>query len=161
MSKTTFLFYLITSNNFCNFINSPTRVTSSSSTLLDVFVTNQEVSSVSAGVLEYSLSDHLPIFMLINNITYQKIESENENRRTIRIRSINSATLEKFRETISNTNWDPVFSATSADEAYNEFLAIFKKIYENSFPYRQLKQAKKNRKPWVTRKCLKLINKKK
>lgn len=151
---------LLTSNNFCNFINSPTRVTSSSSTLLDVFVTNQEVSSVSAGVLEYSLSDHLPIFMLINHITNRKNEFENENGRTIRIRSINSATLEKFRETISNTNWDSVFSATSADEAYNKFLDIFKKIYENSFPYRQLKQAKKNRKPWVTKKCLKLINKK-
>lgn len=152
---------LLTSNNFCNVITPPTRVTTTSSTLIDVFVTNHEESCISAGVLGYGLSDHLPIIMFIKKTAPQPTEPVNIDKEpTITTRSINPTTLEQFRLIISSTNWDSVFSATSANEAYDKFLNIFKNIYDRCFPYKQIKQFKKNRKPWVNRKCWKMIQKK-
>lgn len=135
---------LLTSNNFCNVIVPPTRVTTTSSTLIDVFVTNCEESLISAGVLGYGLSDHLPIIMFIHKTVPQATELVNEDKEpTNMTRSINPTTLEQFRLIISNTNWDSVFSAITANEAYNEFLNIFKNIYDKCFPYKQIKQFKK------------------
>ena len=112
---------LLTSNNFCNVIVPPTRVTTTSSTLIDVFVTNCEESLISAGVLGYGLSDHLPIIMFIHKTAPQAAELVNKDKApTNMTRSINPTTLEQFRLIISSTNWDSVFSATTANEAYND-----------------------------------------
>lgn len=43
-----------------------TRVTGFTSTFIDFFVTNFDVSSIIADVISVDVSDHLPIFLLIN-----------------------------------------------------------------------------------------------
>ncbi|XP_040070446.1 uncharacterized protein LOC120843226, partial [Ixodes scapularis] len=51
-------------------IKHPTRMTNTSSSLLDLFITNYEDSMVTSGVLSTDISDHLPIY-LVNKLTSQ------------------------------------------------------------------------------------------
>lgn len=46
-----------------NVIDVPTRVTTESSSLIDMFFTNLDIDKIKAGVLTCDLSDHLPIFI--------------------------------------------------------------------------------------------------
>ena len=49
-----------------NFIDKPTRVTANSSTSIDHFYTdNLLLKSIQAEILNYEISDHLPLFCLI------------------------------------------------------------------------------------------------
>lgn len=54
---------ILTSDNLQNVITRPTRVSASPSTLIDLFITNVDVSNVSFGVLSSDASDHLTIFI--------------------------------------------------------------------------------------------------
>lgn len=48
-----------------NVITSPTRLSEGSQTLLDLSITNFETSRTKSGVINYYLSDHLPIFISV------------------------------------------------------------------------------------------------
>ena len=60
-------FLLLQSNGFVSLITKPTRVTNTSSTIIDHILINDSVSSLSSGVLIYTISDHYPIFCTISN----------------------------------------------------------------------------------------------
>lgn len=147
---------LLTSNNISNVIIPPTRITCTTSTLLDLFLTNHDENNISAGVLSIGISDHLPIIMFINK---NMSDSTVPNFPTMS-QDISSRTLEEFRETISTIDWSPMFNTTDADECYDFFISTFKNVYSTSFPMRCIRPNKKARKPWVNGHLLKLIKKK-
>lgn len=60
------LCHIIESNGFANVITTPTSIEKNNATLLDVFITNIEAKNSLSGVLSVPISDHLPIFMMIN-----------------------------------------------------------------------------------------------
>lgn len=125
---------LLTSNNFSNVIIPPTRVSCSTSTLIDLFITNDCEDNVSAGVLGYGLSDHLPIVMFINN----NVPCNRAINPPVMSQNISATTLEKFREKIGAINWSPVLRETDVDKCYNLFLDLIKDAYYSSFPYKEL-----------------------
>lgn len=49
-----------------NMITAPTRITTESSTLLDLFITSYEKSDTKSGIVITDISDHLGIFLSIN-----------------------------------------------------------------------------------------------
>ncbi|XP_040077219.1 uncharacterized protein LOC120849138, partial [Ixodes scapularis] len=102
---------LLTSNNFSNVIIPPTRVTCTTSTLLDLFLTNHDENNISAGVLSSGIGDHLPIIMFINK---SMSDSAVSNFSTMS-QDISSRTLEEFRKTISTIDWSLMFNSTDAD----------------------------------------------
>lgn len=71
-------FFLLQSFNFRNVITTPTRVTSVSSSIIDHALTNVD-ADVHAGVFNEPIADHLPIFIVLNNL----IQTKKEHRRHI------------------------------------------------------------------------------
>uniref|UniRef100_A0A0K8RKJ0 Putative outcast ele5 orf1-h 1e-40-j 4 n=1 Tax=Ixodes ricinus TaxID=34613 RepID=A0A0K8RKJ0_IXORI len=140
------LLLLLTANNFYNVINHPTRTTLVTSTLIDLFITNFDKEKVRAGVVSSDISDHLPIFMLID--TAREVCKRNSD--TMTIQNITQATLDTFRQKLMTTDWADVFHSDDVDTAYNTFIKKFKQLYSDCFPDKTIKIAKKGRKPWMT-----------
>lgn len=147
---------LYQSYGYINVINEPTRFTAQNQTLLDLFLTNVFEVDVHAGVIGATISDHLPIYMFIDS----SVNHKKKHSREFYYRDISHRNLERFREQISHTNWDSVFSKVSADEAYESFLETFSNIYNCNFQYKRYVNSKKCRKPWVTPDILKMMQKK-
>lgn len=62
-STQTKLDLLLTSSGLSNVINLPTRITQTSSSLIDLFITNLSPDKLRSGVIAAEISDHLPIFV--------------------------------------------------------------------------------------------------
>lgn len=138
-------------------INLPTRVTPTSATILDLLIVSKSTLLSFAGVIDSSLSDHLPVFAICSNAAQQT------NRKTLTqntIQQINSYTLEKFRNAIIRCDWESVRNYTNAENAFQFFLEKFLLIYKDCFPYKTFIPPKRARKPWVTPYILKMISEK-
>lgn len=77
---------VVKSNNCENVISKPTRVTCSTETLLDLFITNYDTSCVESEVLLCDISDHLGIFM--------GVEKTNRHKKTSHV-TLPSSSLKK------------------------------------------------------------------
>ncbi len=62
-----------------NVINMPTRYGSTSQTILDHVITNQNTSKISSGVLDYAITDHLPIFAIIHSKSSKNNNTEKKD----------------------------------------------------------------------------------
>ena len=145
------------SHAFFNLISKPTRLTSYSATLIDNIFTNNLSQNVLNGIVLNDLSDHLPVFTYFGNETLTR-----RREKKIRTRVINAISLEKFNETLSNTNWSLFIKEDDPNEAYNDFISEFSRIYEVCFPLKvvKCKQMNKFYSPWLSRGLFKSINKK-
>lgn len=143
-------------NNFWSAITSPTRVTLSTASLLDTFVTNSCADSAVSGVLCSDVSDHMPIFIFMQRAPGSRVVGKQEY--TCRV--ISPEKLDKFREAIHQTNWDEVYATEDADECYNKFITRVKTLFIKSFPTEKRSRAKNARKPWVTKQFLRKIKRK-
>ena len=89
-------------------INTPTRITAASKTLIDIFY-NDFTKKISARNILISISDHLTQYLLISNQT--EVSQNNSKKETLKIRKFNKKCfLEEFR----NIDW-------------NNYLKIYKK----------------------------------
>lgn len=59
------LLFLLQQNGFENVIATPTRVTGSMESQLDIFITNAVTEKIASGVVSCDISDHLPIFFML------------------------------------------------------------------------------------------------
>lgn len=66
------LLRLLNSNALVNAINTPTRIQNQSATLIDVFITNIEISETVSGVIAADISDHLPLFLMTDQNVVRK-----------------------------------------------------------------------------------------
>ena len=135
----------------------PTRLTSYSATLTDNIVTNNLSQNIFNRIVLNDLSDHLPVFTYFVN---EALICRREKK--ILSRAINNTNLEKFNENLSNTNWSSFIKEGDPNEAFNNFISEFSRIYDVCFPLKVIKGKQKNKfnSPWLTRGLLKSINKK-
>lgn len=144
---------VLQSNGFQNLISTPTRVTLSSASVLDLFITNRNTDGILSGVINSDVSDHLPTFCMLNrNSSLQQRDWPQ-----LVYRDISSQALEVFRDKISKTDWREVFLLEDSNKCYDLFIKIFKKHYLESFPSRTYRKQKRVRKPWITHEYIKLI----
>lgn len=147
------LYRTLESNGFANLINAPTHVSLNSTTLIDVFITNVEITHLSSGVVSTHISDHLPIFLLLK----QTMPLETANPLPLTVRDVNAHSLNNFRNEILLIDWSPLLLITDPETAYDYFHEKFKVAYEKCFRYKVVKPARRSRKPWVTKQCLQEI----
>ena len=61
---------MLNSNCSTSIINLPTRVTSSSATVFDHIITNENRHEIIPSVIDYDITDHYPVMAIINrNVT--------------------------------------------------------------------------------------------
>ncbi len=61
-----FLLLLLLYNNFIPIITKPTRITDHTKMLIDHIYINKSIHQVKSGIAVFDISDHLPIFSIIN-----------------------------------------------------------------------------------------------
>ena len=138
-------------------INRPTRVTDSSATLIDNIYTNclNNENSIS-GILPTDISDHFPIF----HILFDRQKSETITKPVFK-RKISFKAIDKFNKCIHESKWDSVLDKENTQTAYCSFVNTFSKIYNDTFPMEQCKEASNiPKKPWITKNLLDCIIKK-
>ena len=124
----------------------PTRVTTSSATLIDnIFCGNiLDNDKQFNGIMYTDISDHFPIF----HIDYSsQVVSKPEIIRK-RIYSDHNKTL--FENLIRNHNWSDVLASSDPQAAYTLYHKEFTDIYNKAFPIKNIKLGYKTRKPWLT-----------
>lgn len=123
----------------------PTRITTTSETMLDLFITNINNSVVHSGVICCDLSDHMGIYLFSRNK-----QPRSKHLRTPMVQYITPNALEQFYSEMSRTSWNYVFNETDADAAYEKFLSKFCVVYNRHFPLKKKRTMKKIRKPWIS-----------
>ena len=58
---------MLYSNNFLPIITKPTRITNHTSTLIDHIYTNTPIEQITPGIATMDISDHLPIFCIVDS----------------------------------------------------------------------------------------------
>ena len=93
--------------SFMPVISKPTRVTNTSATLIDnIFVSTP--SLYTSGIFNNDISDHFPIFIIINNYI-QHQESGPVDKKVFRFRAINQYSLAAMREKTFGTGLWSIF----------------------------------------------------
>ena len=133
-------------------INIPTRISKTSATLIDNILAN--TNELQSGVLYSSITDHLPVFC------FKKGCSKSYNNQTCTYRKLTPSAIENFKKDLYRADWNECYKSDDVDSAYNSFIALFLDLYNKHFPLVTMKRKKKNKRPWVTKKILKMIKKK-
>lgn len=136
-------------------IATPTRVTATTATLIDLFITNT-VDILHHGTINVTINDHLPIYFITNVQTKQNHSEE----RYIYFQNINPRSLSWFREEIGLLSWNDILSCSSPEKAYDHFIDTLCSVYHKHFPYKLAKKPKQACKPGISFKLLQLIKKK-
>lgn len=134
--------YLLLNFNLKLQINKPTRL--SSNTCLDNFAHNIQRSSYD--VIDFALSDHTAQIIKIKVNKVCKINYW----RTMK-RNLSLEYLEMFKTHLQNLSFSQVFESEDPNEAYDNFIDIFKLLYSLCFPYKRIiiKSLKKIK--WISR----------
>ncbi len=145
---------ILLSHYYYPMINKPTRVTKQSATLIDNIYTN--ITSISdshlSGIIRTSISDHFPIFTILN----KQINTGGQH--FITRRNFCDKSKAKFTRNIKNTNWNSIYLNHDASDAYSALHDAIKVIFDSSFPEKEVKITYKNRHIWITSSMQKSIH---
>ena len=147
-SKTNEFLDLLYSSYFWPLISKPTRITESTSTLIDnIFSNSVDMVSV-AGILYADVSDHLPLFVINKTHTNKNLSSESN---LIKFRKFTDNSKQQFKEKLQSLSWDELYTMTNTEHAYNFFIQKILDEYEQAFPLtvKQKRRAKINH-PWLS-----------
>ena len=149
---------ILSSNAAFPLITKPTRITSTSSTLLDHIITNITQNTFLPGILRSDLSDHFfPIFpitfcfILLNSKPFKITVNK-------KIRSLYKFEPEDYVQELALKldqffSHLPEVSSTNFDAIFEDFYHIIKTITNTHAPLKLLsrKQKRLNSKPWITK----------
>lgn len=139
---------------FCNLMYSfsllplttkPTRVSSTTATLIDQIWSTQVEANIGNYIIHSDVSDH---FTVVSQFRYEP-SCHPPSYSFKRIISDNA--LNNFRDELSSVNWNEVIQCTSPDESFNIFLNKFNLIYQKHFPLKKIcSNNKYNTSPHIT-----------
>ena len=98
-------------------IGEPTRVTLTSSTLIDHIATNKPENVVASGVLSITLNDHYLVY-----VTRKFMGSTKRQRKSISTRKMKNFNSDYFLSDLGQIDWDSMVSSSKdTDEAVNKW----------------------------------------
>ena len=149
---------LMYSHLFLPMIEKPTRITPHSSSLIDNIFSNALNDNSICGLLYTDVSDHLPIFALIEPVcaTAQFDRGPVYTRRVFSERN-----KRKFSALLGNESWEEVLSLDETNVCYDKFSEKLSTYFESAFPIStRTSEASSTKKPWITRELIKQIRRK-
>ena len=117
-------------------ITKPTRIYGKSSTLIDNIFSNDLLGTTQtlSGILETDISDHYPIFHIVDMSLYPK---ENLYQKC---RSVTDENTSKFIDALNSQDWTNILSCSDAQKAYTSFHVELSRLYNACFPIKYIKQ---------------------
>jgi hypothetical protein len=134
---------LLESYDLVNTVRSPTRITLSTESLIDVIVTNRENLEQRATVLDLGLSDHLTQVIRIHS------EFGSNIKKVIVKRQFSNHRIEEFKNLLAQESWDEVVTQSDVNAALEKFLQIFLYLLNTVFPYKTVKLTERINKRWL------------
>ena len=98
-------------------ISKPTRITSSTNSLIDNIFTNSINDNIYSGLLINNLSGHLVIFIAIEG----NMNHNNSDYQPMNIRNINENTLHNYNMMLNAESWNKVLIENDTNKAYYIF----------------------------------------
>ena len=111
-------------------INKPTRITGTSSTLIDLFITNNPDSIVNSGVCTLSISDHNLVYAV------RKIGIPRKNPKYVETRNFKHFKANSFKIDLINAQWPVINRISCVNEAWGKWKSVFLNILNNHAPKR-------------------------
>ena len=125
---------ILTMFDFKQLINVPTRVTQTSSTLIDHLISNCEERVSQSGVFRLGLSDHFLIHFT------RKIVRHSVNQESIvKIRSMKTYSKDDFIDKLNNANWSDLYLCRNVNYPWRIFQEIFMSILNDIAPTKEIK----------------------
>ena len=126
-------------------INEPTRITESSSTLIDVILTNTPDKIVCSGVSHIGISDHslVYVFRKLSTGTFTKGHS------SVTYRKFKNFDSTRFRNDIYLQNWDVIKTYDNPNDMWHAWKNIFNSVVERHAPL-NTKRVRAKKSPWIT-----------
>ena len=118
------------SSSFYPLISRPTRITSTSATLIDNIFVNSFEDNFTTGLLLTDISDHLPIFQIATTITNTNTTPIKETK----YREITSETLKLLNQKLKCENWKEVYREANPQYAYTTFYKILYNAFDETVP---------------------------
>ncbi|KAJ8047339.1 putative serine racemase [Holothuria leucospilota] len=138
-------------------IDKSTRISETSSTLIDNIFTNCDRVYVRSGIMISEISDHYPIFAFSDNLLLKR----NHLKSVTYINNTCYKNMAKLRTELSLIDWTIVTNDLDADSAYSKFSEIILNVYQRCCPLIKLNHKINNSKsPWLTTGIFKSIRKK-
>ena len=135
---------MITTHGFSQIINKPTRVTNSSTSLIDHIYTNNTDKISQAGVIESGISDHF-----ITYCTRKKFKHFVGKHTTVKIRSMKNYTEDRFVENLKGKEWNRVKEEKEdAGIALEIFNTMFIQSMDEICPEKEIR-IKGRTEPWI------------
>ena len=132
------------SYSYLPLINKPTRVKGNSASIIDNIFSNDTQNQLYSGILYTDLSDHFPVFGILNS------EVSQTRNKSITKRCINDNNINKFKEMLLITDWTQVMGNGCCQEAFTNFHTKYSNLYNECFPFITVKTTYRNKKPWLT-----------
>lgn len=115
---------LIEAYGCMNVISTPTRITATSETTLDLCITSFDTTDVKAGAITTDISDHFPTYCFLPG--NRVIKSKDE----MLFRSYSSRNIKLFENLISGIDWSTVIEERDPNKSYNIFLKHLTSLYD-------------------------------
>ena len=145
--KTTDFLDNLISQGFLPVITRPTRVTHHSATLIDhIFTNSHNINSSSGIIISDEVADHFG--------TYYIIKDYRQNHQPLEIlsRGINERGINLLNTTLTDEDFSQVLNEPDPNVAYENFITIYKKHFDDIFPIKKITLSKKYIKQhaWMT-----------
>ena len=124
---------LTDSVNLTQIVDSPTRVTATSSTIIDHAYTNKPENIVEVCVPCYAISDHYPVCLTRKLSNKNKSESKHK---TITYRSMNNFDTSAFLSDLETQPWSTLDIFDNPNDALNFFMQMFESVLNQHAPQR-------------------------
>ena len=125
-------------------ISEPTRITPTSSTLIDLCITSSPEKISKAGVVHLGISDHSLVFMTLK-ICYERTGSH----RTIETRAFKNFNHHHFLDDVAQQPWHKIFSETNPEVMWDVWKNLFMEVVDKHAPL-QNKRVSNKHSPWIT-----------
>ena len=131
----------------------PTCITDHTSTPIDKIFVNTPLFSQS-GLITVDLSDHLPIYVIMNSQSMRQIYNSNVMNKQY-FRTYNSDVFKNINKAPSAIYWDNFTEFPSVNEDYDYFMHRVVSTLNNIAPIKEKISKTINKRPWITAGLLK------
>ena len=134
-----------TSYHFYPLINKPTRITESTSTLIDnIYCNVPNVSNnIQCGLLHVNISDHKGLFCINSSATLP-----DTNITTVK-RNMNQKNISLFNSSLGRESWQFIYD-NNTQNAFTRFQGVLDQHFDKNFQMQTCTMTYKNRLPWMT-----------
>ena len=149
---------IMSSHSLYPSITKPTRITSTSATLIHNIFTNSN-SYQTSGIIVAYVSDHLSVF-ITSDLKLYRNETDQVETEVLQLEDQN---IHYFKSELSKVNWEVKCSGKDVNHSYGNFITKFDYLFDKCCPKstKKVNQHKdKIKSPWLSYSLLKCIRRK-